>query len=65
MITQGNNKKPDAAKLQEVLKPTAAGMEKIESLKDRRSKTVSAFTIFGQSSTLRRTESFCTHSPLI
>jgi len=46
MITQGNNKKPDAAKLQEVLKPTAAGMEKIESLKDRRSKTVSAFTIF-------------------
>jgi hypothetical protein len=41
--SQGNNKKPDAAKLQEVLKPTAAAMEKIESLKDRRSKQVMAF----------------------
>ena len=35
---QGNNKKPDAGKLQDLLKPTGAAMEKIESLKDRRSK---------------------------
>ena len=36
---QGNNKKPDAGKLQELLKPTSVAMEKIEGLKDRRSKT--------------------------
>jgi hypothetical protein len=35
---QGNNKKPDAGKLQDLLKPTGAAMEKMESLKDRRSK---------------------------
>ena len=34
----GNNKKPDQGKLQELLKPTVAGMEKVEGLKDRRSK---------------------------
>jgi hypothetical protein len=38
LVIAGNNKKPDQAKLQEVLKPTAACMEKIEGLKDRRSK---------------------------
>ena len=35
---QGNNTKPDAGKLQDLLKPTGAAMEKMESLKDRRSK---------------------------
>jgi len=38
LVIAGNNKKPDQAKLQELLKPTAACMEKIEGLKDRRSK---------------------------
>ena len=47
---QGNNKKPDAGKLQELLKPTVAGMEKIESLKDRRSKTVKPSVVFHSTS---------------
>ena len=38
LVIAGNNKKPDQGKLQELLKPTVAGMEKVEGLKDRRSK---------------------------